>query len=45
MKNTLARINSRFDEAQEQISNLEDKLMEVTHSEQQKEKRKKMRLI
>ena len=38
MKNTLERINSRIDEAENGISNLEDKIAENTQSEQPQEK-------
>ena len=41
MKNTLERISSRITEAEEQISDLEDKTMEITTTEQNKEKRMK----
>lgn len=40
MKNTLEEINSKLDEAKDQIRNLEDKITENTPSEQQKEKEK-----
>lgn len=36
---SLERINSRVDEAKDQISDLEDRVAENTESEQQKEKR------
>lgn len=39
MKNTLEGINSRLNDAEEQISDLEDRVMEIAQSEQQKEKR------
>ena len=39
MKNTLEGINSRLDEAEDQISNLVGKIAENTQSEHQKEKR------
>ena len=39
MKNTLEGINSRLNETEDQISNLEDKAAEIIQSEQQKEKR------
>ena len=39
IKNKLHRINSRIDEAEDQISNLEGKVVESIQSEQQKEKR------
>ena len=38
MKNTLDEINSRLDEEQDRIRNLDDKVVENTQSEQQKEK-------
>ena len=41
MKNTLEGINSRITEAEEQISDLEDKIVEITAEEQNKEKRMK----
>ena len=40
IKNTLEGINSRITEA-ERISELEDKIVEITTSEQNKEKRRK----
>ena len=40
MKNTLEGINSRITEAEEQISDLEDKMVESTATEQNKEKKK-----
>ena len=36
IKNTLERINSRIFEAEEQISKLEDKMVEITSEEQNK---------
>ena len=48
MKNTLEGINTRQNEAEEQISELEDKLVELTATEQNKEKRikkKKMKTV
>ena len=39
MKTTLEGINSRITEAKERISELEDKMMEITAEEQNKEKR------
>ncbi|XP_070368175.1 serine/threonine-protein kinase VRK2 isoform X4 [Equus asinus] len=42
-KNTPERFNSRLDEAEEKISQLEDKAVELIQSEQQKEKRMKKR--
>ena len=41
MKNTLEGINSRITEAEEQISDLEDRMVEFTAAEQNKEKRMK----
>ena len=41
MKNTLEGINSRITEAEEQISDLEDKIVEITTAEQNKVKRMK----
>ena len=41
MKNTLEGINSRRTEAKERISDLEDRMVEFTAVEQNKEKRKK----
>ena len=41
MKNTLEGINSRITEAEEQISKLEYRMMEITAVEQNKEKRMK----
>ena len=40
-KNTLEGINSRITKAEEQISNLEDRMVEITAMEQDKEKRNK----
>ena len=40
-KNTLEGINSRISEADEQISKLEDKMVEITSEEQNKVKRMK----
>ena len=39
MKNTLEGINSRITEAEERISDLEDRMVEITATEQNKEKR------
>ena len=39
MKNTSEGLNIRLDEAEDQISNLNDKVAENFQSEQQKEKR------
>ena len=41
MKNTLEGINSRIPEAEERISDLEDRMVEFTAAEQSKEKRMK----
>ena len=41
MKTTLEGINSRITEAEEQISDLEDRIVEFTAAEQNKEKRMK----
>ena len=41
MKNTLDGINSRITEAEEQISDLEDRMVEFTAAEHNKEKRMK----
>ena len=41
IKNTLQGINSRIPEAEEQISELEDKMMKITSEEQNKVKRMK----
>ena len=41
MKNTLEGINSRINEAEEQISELEDRLIEITVVKQNKERRMK----
>ena len=38
MKNTLEGINSRITEAEEHISDLEDRMVEFTAAEQNKEK-------
>ena len=40
MKNTLQRINSRFDKSKDQISSLEEYIAENSSSEQQKWKKK-----
>ena len=39
IKNTLDIINSKLEEAEEWVSDLEDKVMENNHTEQEKEKR------
>ena len=41
MKNTLEGINSRINEAEEQINGLEDSMLETNDAEQNKEKRMK----
>ena len=41
MKNTLEGINSRRSEAEERLSELEDGMVEITATEQNKEKRMK----
>ena len=41
LKNTPEGINSRISEAEERVSELEDKMMEITSEEQNKVKRKK----
>ena len=41
MKNTLERINNRITEAEERISELENRMVEITAEEQNKEKRMK----
>ena len=41
MKNTLEGINSRITEAEVWVSDLEDKIVEITTAEQNKEKRMK----
>ena len=41
IKNSLEGISSRITEAEEQISDLEDKIVETTTAEQNKEKRMK----
>ena len=41
IKNSLEGINSRITEAEEQISDLKDKIVEITTTEQKKEKRMK----
>ena len=43
MKNTLKEINSRLGYTEEHISDLEDRIIEITQSEQQKEKQIKIR--
>ena len=41
IKNSLEGINSRITEGEERISDLEDKIVEITTAEQNKEKRMK----
>ena len=41
MKTSLEGINSRITEAEERISDLEDKILEITTTEQNREKRMK----
>ena len=41
MKNTLEEINRRINEAEEWISELEDRMVEITDTEQDKDKRMK----
>ena len=41
IKNTLEGTNSRITEGEEQVSDLEDKIVEITTAEQNKEKRTK----
>ena len=43
MNNTLERINSRITEAEEQINDLEDKMVEITSAEHRKKNEKKLR--
>ena len=42
IKNSLEGVNSRITEAEEQISDLEDKILEITAAELNKEKRMKI---
>ena len=42
MKNTLDGINNRITESEEQISNLEDRMVEIIALKQNKEKRMKI---
>ena len=44
MKNTLEGINSRITEAEEQLTELQDRMVEITVMEQNKEKRMKKKL-
>ena len=43
MNNTLEEINGRITEAEERINDLEDRMMEITATEQNIEKRMKKR--
>lgn len=43
LKNTVEGFNSRLDEVEEQTSKLQDKAMELTQTEQQIEKKKKIK--
>lgn len=47
MKNILKGVNSKLGNTEEQISHLEDRIVEITQSKQQKEKRifLKMRIV
>ena len=45
MKTTLEGINSRITEAEEWISDLEDRMVEITATEQNKEKRSEERRV
>ena len=45
IKNTLEGINSRITEAEERISELQDRMVEITATEKNKEKRKKWRTV
>ena len=45
IKNSLEGINSRITEAEEQISDLEDKIVEITTTEQNREKRMRTSLV
>ena len=38
MKNTMEGINTRLDDTEEHISDLEDRIMDITQSEEQKER-------
>ena len=44
IKNSLEGINSRITEAEERISDLENKIVEITTTEKNKEKRMKKRM-
>ena len=43
MNNTLERINSRIPKGEEQINDMEDRMVEITATEQNTEKRKEMK--
>ena len=45
MKNTLEGINSKITDAEEQISDLEDRMVEITATEQNKENRMKRKQV
>ena len=45
IKTSLERINSTITEAEEWISDMEDKIVEITTTEQNKEKRKELRTV
>lgn len=45
MKNTLEGINSRISEAEEWVSELDDRRVEITSMEENEEKRKEMRTV
>ena len=45
MNNTLEGINSRITEAEEWINELEDRIVEITAEEQNKGKRKEVRIF
>ena len=45
IKNSLEGINSRRTEAEERISDLEDKMVEITTTEQNKEERKELTTV
>ena len=45
IKNTLEGINSRISEAEEWISKLKDKMVEITSEEQNKVERKELRIV
>ena len=45
IKNSLEGINSRITEAEERVNDLEDKIVEITTTEQNKEKRRESRTV